>query len=106
MTNKFIIDLRNTSTTLDICIPGVLDDMTKLVDETGHSVWHCSICGYKSKQITNVKRHIVRKHGENQHLPCPLCKKPFKNKYNFNNHLNANHPEMYDKYRYVVSHAR
>ena len=89
-----------------VSLPGVFDDMTKAFDATGSSTWQCSICGYMSKQITNVKRHVVAKHRKNEQLPCPVCKKRLKNKYIFNGHLKEFHLDVYDKHRYVLSHAK
>ena len=77
-----------------MCIPGVFDYMTKLVDESGLSTWHCRLCSYKSKQKHNVLKHVTRKHKKGEKLGCPGCNKFLRNKYDFNEHLARKHPTL------------
>merc|ERR1712183_921235 len=83
---------------------GMQEDMVRVMGEDGRCIWQCTICGYGSKAnsggISNVKRHIIRKHAQKEQLFCPAtvngCKqKPLTNKYNYNEHLRIHHPEMY-----------
>ena len=54
----------------------------------GHKQHHCSICGYKTGDPANFKRH-KEIHG-NPKYPCPLCGKLFSRKANMDRHTSKN----------------
>ena len=75
--------------------PGVEDRMMTRVflDDGEGAKWQCIECGYTSTKF-NMKRHIQRMHGANEHMPCPGCGHILANIYNFNRHISQNHPEL------------
>ena len=98
---------RNTNEILHYClVPGVLDHMTKSANPSGHGIkWSCNFCGFTSKQISNVKRHVILRHSKKERLPCPGCDKVFDNKQRFNGHLADAHYDLYNTHKYSITNS-
>ena len=55
-------------------------------------IYSCDLCDYKSKYRNHVKRHYLR-HTEDRPFKCRLCYFEAKERYRFNKHVTAYHPE-------------
>ena len=51
----------------------------------------CTICGNYFTQKCDTKRHILAKHGIQQHVSCSYCGKTFKTKQSLGNHTRLVH---------------
>ncbi len=63
------------------------------VDRTNSGACICMLCGTVIKQECNLKRHFVVRHSESCQYFCPFCKRSYKNKHSFSNHMSGRHPE-------------
>ena len=72
---------------------------------SGKNSWVCRVCGYHGKN-SNVKRHIILKHAQHEHLPCPGCNQVLRNKEYFNVHVSTNHPELYESHKYSIANSK
>lgn len=93
------------------CVSGVFvtQYMTKTSDSLGQrdrGHWVCKLCNYTSKQISNMKRHVILKHTKKEHLPCPGCNKVLNNKQHFNDHLADSHHGLYDDQKYSLTNCK
>ena len=91
----------------DVCLffPGVSELMLKDPFASGKNSWVCRVCGYHGKN-SNVKRHIILKHAQHEHLPCPGCNQVLRNKEYFNVHVSTNHPELYESHKYSIANSK
>ena len=51
----------------------------------------CTICGNYFTQKCDTKRHILAKHGIQEHVSCSYCGKTFKTKQSLGNHTRLVH---------------
>ena len=67
-----------------VLVSGVLSFMvvqTHYDESLGRHVkiWHCKLCGYKSKHKHVCREHMHWKHAKPEHLPCEYCGKVLTN---------------------------
>ena len=74
-------------------LAGVLDYMSRTAEtnSNGKSVIMkvCTLCGYKSRNVTNTQDHMLRKHAEPENIPCHLCGDIINYRPNLRKHLKA-----------------
>ena len=54
---------------------------------------YCNACGYQSKHLPDVRRHIEAKHMKNE-FTCKFCGKTSNSKHNLTRHIKNQHPEF------------
>lgn len=46
-------------------------------DDTGATIWQCSLCGYKALRILSIVGHLAALHSSGQDISCRLCDETF-----------------------------
>ena len=64
----------------------------KHATKLGKSCWSCDICGYETRDSTNVQKH-VKTHSKNHRIRCQRCSYTFKNAKSLKNHMSIAHSE-------------
>merc|ERR1712131_502501 len=62
-------------------------------DKTRHQ---CPLCDHTSRVPSELKRHILYKHGTTKDYNCPYCKSQFKTVYDMNTHIYTQHQQLAD----------
>ena len=68
----------------------VQSKMNQVIDSTGQKVWNCIVCSYARKRISDVRKHIERKHIDMQ-FQCEYCDSVVSSRENLKNHLKIRH---------------
>ena len=87
--NVFIVCLFTVFTATDVNA-FIRDNVERT--SAGHAV--CRICGSLIRQWANVRRHVLDQHVDAGTVyMCPACKRPYKNKSSFSQHIYMEHKD-------------
>ena len=64
--------------------------MSQTYDSNNQKVWNCNVCNYARKRVSDVRKHIERKH-INIQFQCEYCEAIVSSRENLKVHLKNRH---------------